>query len=145
MTEIISFTNHSIPEAIFKGVQEIHQAVFDGANFKKEKLNRKNLLALVAIEGEQVVGFKFGYEHEDGVFYSWLGGVHPHFQQQGIARLLMDEQHQQIKKLGYSKVRTYSRNEKMAMLILNLKSGFQIQSTFIDDKGWHKIILEKQL
>ena len=135
----------NMPDAIFEGVQAVHTTVFDGAQLKKEKLKRKNLIALVAIEDEQVAGFKFGYEHEDGAFYSWLGGVHPAFQRRGIAKALMDYQHNLVKELGYKLIRTYSRNEKMAMLILNLQSGFHVISTFVDDKGWHKIVLEKKI
>ncbi len=135
----------SVPDDIFEGVQAVHAAVFDGAQLKKEKLERKNLIALVAIEDGEVAGFKFGYEHEDGAFYSWLGGVHPSFQRRGIAKALMNYQHKLVKELGYKLIRTYSRNEKMAMLILNLQSGFHVKSTFIDDKGWHKIVLEKKL
>ena len=129
----------------FEGVQLVHKAVFDGAVLKREKLIRKNLIGLVAIENEQVVGFKFGYEHEDGSFYSWLGEVHPNFQRRGIAKLLMERQHTIVKEKGYKLIRTYSRNEKMAMLLLNLQSGFHIKSTFVDDKGWHKIVLEKTI
>ena len=134
-----------MPDAIFEGVQFVHEAVFDGAVLKREKLIRKNLIALVAIEDDQVAGFKFGYEQEDGAFYSWLGGVHPNFQRRGIAKALMDHQHNLVKELGYKLIRTYSRNEKMAMLLLNLQSGFHIISTFVDDKGWHKIVLEKTI
>ena len=57
----------------------------------------------------------------------------------------MDHQHNLVKELGYKLIRTYSRNEKMAMLLLNLQSGFHIISTFVDDKGWHKIVLEKTI
>ena len=135
----------NMPDSIFEGVQAVHVLVFDGTQLKREKLNRKNLVALVAIEDNQVAGFKFGYEHEDGAFYSWLGGVHPTFQRRGIAKALMEHQHKLVNELGYKLIRTYSRNEKMAMLILNLQSGFHVKSTFLDDKGWHKIVLEKML
>ena len=90
----------NMPDAIFEGVQHVHAAVFEGAQLKREKLMRKNLIALVAVEGEQVAGFKFGYEHEDGAFYSWLGGVHPNFQRRGIAKALMEHQHKVVKEQG---------------------------------------------
>lgn len=143
--QINQYDESNLPDAIFEGVQVIHKAVFEGSILKKEKLNRKNLIALVAMDKETVVGFKFGYEHEDGAFYSWLGGVHPDFQRKGIARSLMNAQHLLVKNLGYSLIRTYSRNEKMNMLLLNLKSGFHIVSTFTDEKGMHKIVLEKKI
>ncbi|WP_440497389.1 GNAT family N-acetyltransferase [Solibacillus silvestris] len=106
---------------------------------------KQNLLAVVAVEDGVVAGFKLGYEQQDGVFYSWLGGVHPQFQQQGIAAKCMAAQHEWCKKKGYLRVRTYGRNNRKAMLIVNLKAGFDIVSTFIDEKGRHKIIFEKSL
>ncbi|KGR88203.1 GNAT family N-acetyltransferase [Lysinibacillus odysseyi] len=135
-----------LPKEIIEGIQVVHRYVFEGDSLKEEKLHNKNgFLAFVAIEGGTVTGFKLGYEMEAGVFYSWLGGVHPSYQMQGIASKLMAAQHEECKKRGYPKVRTYGRNAKKAMLILNLKHGFDIIDTFIDKKGRHKIIFEKEL
>lgn len=134
-----------IPENVLEGVQIVHACVFEGDRLKPEKLNRPQLLMLVSFDKGRVTGFKFGYEHEDGVFYSWLGGVHPDDQGRGIARALMEKQHKICRQKGYTKVRTYSRNTKKAMIILNIKSGFDIISTFVDHKGRHKIVMEKDL
>ena len=143
--EILLFEQY-IPREILDGIQVVHQAVFDGDVFKEEKLQDKaNLLAVVAVERGRVVGFKLGYEQPDGVFYSWLGGVHPDFQRQGIAAQCMIAQHEWCKQRGYHRVRTYGRNEKKAMLLVNLKAGFDIVSTFVDEKGRHKIVFEKVL
>ena len=135
-----------LPKDILEGIQAVHRHVFDGDSLKEEKLHdKKGLLAFVAIEKGNVTGFKLGYEVEEGVFYSWLGGVHPAHQKRGIASQLMKAQHRECRRRGYQKVRTYSRNTKKAMLILNLKCGFDVIDTFVDGKGWHKIILEKEL
>ena len=143
--EILLFEQH-IPREILDGIQEVHEAVFDGDLLKEGKLQDKsNLLAVVAVERGRVAGFKLGYEQPDGVFYSWLGGVHPGFQRQGIAAQCMIAQHEWCKEKGYHRVRTYGRNEKKAMLLVNLKAGFDIISTFIDEKGRHKIVFEKEL
>lgn len=140
------FLLETIPEKYKASFHEVHQAVFDGSVFNEQKLQKKrNLLVILAVDEARVVGFKLGYEHPDGVFYSWLGGVHPDYQKQGIAAACMEMQHHWCKEHGYTRVRTYGRNEKKAMLILNLKSGFHIVNTFIDDKGRHKIVFEKQL
>lgn len=64
---------------------------------------------------------------------------------QGIASQLMRKQHEKVLELGYSKVRTYGRNKRKTMLITNIHHGFDIVSTFIDDKGRHKIVFEKLL
>ncbi|ATP38575.1 GNAT family N-acetyltransferase [Solibacillus sp. R5-41] len=135
-----------IPKAIIDGIQQVHRAIFDGTILKEEKLQHKvNLLAVVVLEEGIVAGFKLGYEQPDGVFYSWLGGVHPQYQQRGIAMKCMTAQHEWCKQQGYSRVRTYGRNERKAMLIVNIKAGFEITSTFIDAKGRHKVVFEKAL
>ncbi len=135
-----------LPKDILEGIQIVHRHVFEGDLLKEEKLHdKKGFLAFVAIENDHVIGFKLGYEMEEGVFYSWLGGVHPAHQKRGVASQLMDAQHRECRRRGYYKVRTYSRNIKKAMLILNLKCGFDVIDTFVDGKGRHKIILEKDL
>jgi len=139
-------TIEGVPYEWINQLQEIHAHVFDGANLPVEKLERKEgLLCLLAIEAKRIIGFKLGYIHPDGVFYSWLGGVHAAKRGQGIASLLMRQQHTCILAMGFKKVRTYGRNERKAMLITNLKHGFDIVSTFVDDKGRHKIVFEKLL
>ncbi|MEO4055648.1 GNAT family N-acetyltransferase [Solibacillus sp. CAU 1738] len=140
---ILQFTE--LPQDLVDGMQIVHKLVFDEV-FKPEKLiGKQNFCAFLAVEDDIVVGFKFGYEQEDGVFYSWLGGVHPVYQQRGIASRLMEAQHTWCQQQGYTRIRTYGRNEKKAMLIVNLKAGFDIVHTFIDDKGRHKIVFEKDL
>ncbi len=139
-------TTEGVPYERLNQLQEIHAHVFDGANLPVEKLERKEgLLCLFAIEDECIIAFKLGYIHPDGVFYSWLGGVHATKRGQGIASQLMRQQHVYIQTMGFKKVRTYGRNERKAMLITNLKHGFDIVSTFVDDKGRHKIVFEKLL
>ncbi|ACA40757.1 GNAT family N-acetyltransferase [Lysinibacillus sp. fkY74-1] len=135
-----------LPYDWLESLQELHAHVFDGAILTAEKLAMKNgLLCLLAVEDAHVIGFKLGYPHPDGVFYSWLGGVHFTKRGQGIAGKLMKKQHEHIKALGFDKVRTYGRNTRKAMLIANLKHGFDITSTFVDKKGRHKIIFEKTI
>lgn len=142
----IHLYENEIPSAIIEGIQEVHQLVFDGDCLKESKFKGKlHLLAVVAEENGQIKGFKLGYEDSDGMFYSWLGGVHPAAQQRGIAAQLMKAQHQWCKEKGYLRVRTIGRNIRKAMLIVNLKAGFDIMETFTDAKGRHKILFEKQL
>ena len=134
-----------IPRETLNGIQAVHQEVF-GELFKEQKLEgKKNLLLLTAVIDGEIAAFKIGYEQEDGVFYSWLGGVLSAFRQQGIAAKLMAVQHSWCKQSGYTRVRTYGRNKNKGMLIVNIKAGFNIESTFIDKKGRHKIVFEKEL
>lgn len=131
---------------VLNGIMELHKHVFEGAELKLEELTeKKNLLIFVAIDSDCVVGFKMGYEFNDHTFYSWLGGVHSDYRGKGIASELMHRQHEKVKSLGYPKVRTISRNKRRAMLLLNIKFGFDVVETFVSKKGTHKIVLEKEL
>lgn len=134
-----------VPKNYVKALQRVHEAVFGDALHEARLQDRPNFLMLLALEDDEVVGFKIGYEVEDGIFYSWLGGVDPQHRRKGIAMDLMERQHEELTKLGYEAVRTYSRNERKEMLIVNLKAGFNIVDTFTDHKGRHKIVLEKCL
>ncbi len=89
--------------------------------------------------------FKIRTQFRLGEIDSWLGGVHGKKRGQGIASQLMRKQHECLREFGFNKVRTYGRNERKAMLITNLKHGFDIVSTFVDEKGRHKIVFEKLL
>jgi len=89
----------------------------------------------MALDSRKVVGFKLGYEKEVGVFYSWLGGVSAEYRGQGIALKLMNLQHQLVSEQGYQKIRTIGRNYRRAMLILNIKVGFDIIETYFSKSG----------
>lgn len=96
-------TIEGVPYDWFKQLQEIHAHVFDGANLPLEKLESKEgLVCLLAVENEDIIGFKIGYTHPDGIFYSWLGGVHEKKRGQGIASQLMRWQHEHLQALGFN-------------------------------------------
>lgn len=110
------------------------------------KLKGKTMLALIARQNGKAIGYKVGFEHSTEIFYSWIGGVVPESRRQGVASLLMDEQHKHLKGLGYKYVRTSTKNKYREMLLLNIKSGFDV--TGVQKKlneADHSIILEKEL
>lgn len=57
----------------------------------------------------------------------------------------MNLQHNLVCEQGYQKIRTIGRNYHRAMLIINIKAGFNIIETYISKSGTHKIIMEKEL
>ncbi|QFG00634.1 N-acetyltransferase [Psychrobacillus glaciei] len=131
---------------ILAGIMEVHEHVFEGAKLMEEELvEKENVLIFVAVDGIRVVGFKIGYKFSEDTFYSWLGGVHSDYRGKGIASELMRRQHMLIKSLGYTKVRTISRNKRREMLLLNIKHGFDVLEAFTSEKGTHKIVMEKEL
>ena len=57
--------------------------------------------ALVAEIDGQPAGFKLGYQQQEKVLYSWLGGVLPAFRRHGIAQRLLVEQERWARAQGY--------------------------------------------
>jgi GNAT superfamily N-acetyltransferase len=105
---------------------------------------RQPVQAWLAYANDRLVGCKLGYERKPGHYYSWLGGVHPEFRGQGIAAELMQQQHAWCRVQGYRAVRTHTYNRWRAMLLLNLRHGFDIIGTMQGPHGL-TIVLEKQL
>ncbi|AVR01076.1 GNAT family N-acetyltransferase [Oceanobacillus iheyensis] len=103
------------------------------------------LVIVTAMDGERVIGYKIGYALDNSTFYSWLGGVNPRYRNHGIASALMEKQHHYLKERGYKVVQTKTMNRWRGMLVLNIKNGFDVLATYTDEKGFHKIILEKRL
>ncbi|MBN8202168.1 GNAT family N-acetyltransferase [Bacillus sp. NTK034] len=138
---------NSIPDAeTLKGILELHKTIFGESDHLVSKMKSKpQLLVLTAMDGEKVIGYKMGYAIDQGTFYSWLGGVDPDYRKDGIASMLMEKQHEYLKETGYKVVKTKTMNKWRSMLILNIKHGFDVIETYTDEKGLHKIILQKRL
>ncbi|WP_264740094.1 GNAT family N-acetyltransferase [Cytobacillus firmus] len=137
----------SVPEKeILEGILELHKTIFGGSDHLVSKMKSKpQLLVLTAMDGEKMIGYKMGYAIDQDTFYSWLGGVDPDYRKNGIASMLMERQHGYLKENGYKVVRTKTMNKWRSMLILNIKHGFDVIETYTDEKGLHKIMLEKRL
>ncbi|WP_246010425.1 GNAT family N-acetyltransferase [Bacillus yapensis] len=137
----------SIPEStVVEGINKLHRSIFGTTDNLSDKLARKpHILIITAMDGNRVIGYKIGYEIDRETFYSWLGGVDTHYRENGIAATLMDKQHAYLREKGYKIVRTKTMNKWRNMLILNIKFGFDVIETYTDEKGLHKIILEKKM
>lgn len=137
----------SLPDAfLLDSIVELHTEIFGAADNLINKMeNKSQLLVITAMSGEKVIGYKIGYALDDTKFYSWLGGVDTDFREFGIGSTLMEKQHQYLREKGYSVVQTKTMNKWRSMLILNIKNGFDVMNTYKDEKGLHKIILEKNL
>lgn len=98
----------------------------------------------LALADGNVVGCKLGYERKPGHYYSWLGGVHPDSRGRGMAAELMRRQHAWCRAQGYRRIRTQTYNRWRAMLLLNLRHGFDIIGTLQGAHGL-TIVLEKEL
>lgn len=140
-----SFTE--IPEnEVVDSMIWLHMVVFGEPDDLKGRMQEKRGLRIdLALDGEKVVGYKIGYALNRDQFYSWLGGVDAEYRDRGIASELMTQQHLYAKDRGYSVVQTHTKNKWRNMLILNLKSGFDVIGTFTDREGEPKIIMERKL
>jgi GNAT superfamily N-acetyltransferase len=133
---------------LYRGFKELHKKTFGEELTQKMEndLERKyNCAVWVAHDNEKVLGFKLGYELDFETYYSWRGAVYEKYRKNGIGSALMIAQHNWIKENGYKRVQTKTRNKWRHMLILNLKHGFNITGTTLDEKETMKIVLEKEL
>ena len=138
---------NTFPDAqILDGITKLHNTIFNDADkLIKQMKSKPNLIVNVALDGAIVIGYKIGYSLTDTKFYSWLGGVDTTYRNLGVAAKLMEEQHRYLKANGYQLIQTKTMNRWRNMLILNIKSGFDIVGTYIDENGETKIIMEKEL
>ncbi|MBB4824422.1 ribosomal protein S18 acetylase RimI-like enzyme [Sporosarcina luteola] len=136
-----------LPESeVLEKIKPLHQRIFENADEFFEKMKERNqLLTIYAVEKNQVVGYKVGYAFSNEAYYSWYGAVDEAYRGRGIAARLMDIQHDLVTEAGYRTIQTNTRNMWRAMLILNIKKGFDVKETFVDEEGIHRIILHKQL
>lgn len=131
---------------VIGGIVDLHQSIFGISHDLIHKMaNKPQLFVIIAMDGKNIIGYKIGYAIDQNKFYSWLGGVDAKYRKHGIATKLMDMQHQYLREEGYKVVRTKTMNKWRGMLLLNIKNGFDVIDTYRDEKGIHKIILEKSL
>lgn len=90
----------------------------------EEHLSQHGLL-LGAFDGDELVGFKFGYEREPGALHSWLGGVREPYRRRGIMRLLTEKQESWARNNGYHCVTVNTYKDKFpAMYQFLMGSGY---------------------
>lgn len=102
-------------------------------------------LLIAEIDG-QPAGFKLGYQRQETVFYSWLGGVLPAFRCHGVAQALLAEQERRARAQGYRQLTVKTRNRFRAMLTMLLTHHYQIVQ--LEKKGEvadYRLLLEKNL
>lgn len=146
---IIYKTIEGIPsEKLFQELANLYHYLFEDADlkfFKQRSGEQLKALYVLAYNDKVLIGFKIGYPYNDNTFYSWVGGVHPKFRKQGIAKQLAKIQEDYAKNKGFSTLRTKSMNQFKPMMILNLKNGFDITSIYTNTKGQTKIVFEKNI
>ncbi len=111
-----------------------------------EIINKQPLL-LVAYQGAQPVGFKFGYVIPDTqTFFSWLGGVQQSYRRQGIAQQLLNYQENTALGMGLDKIYFTTFDRFPAMISLGKKNGYRLIRSELDEgelKYWYEKFLSK--
>ncbi|MFG0250366.1 MAG: GNAT family N-acetyltransferase [Phycisphaeraceae bacterium JB051] len=107
--------------------------------------HQHNILSCFAYDGDQLVGYKIGYQIRQYYFESWIGGVIPSHRRQGIASRLIKLQHQWCFEHGFHYVSTMTEGNNQAMIITNLKAGFGIIGTMHTRNQILIVIMEKHL
>lgn len=117
----------------------------NSADYFSARIGDKNYLALVAEMDGVLVGYKLGYWISEGIFYSWLGGVHPEYRKKGIAKLLLLEQEERVCDAGGTEIRVKSMNQFRSMLLLLISQEYGITGTEYIQSGEVKIHFSKLL
>jgi GNAT superfamily N-acetyltransferase len=115
-----------VPVARYAEVQALNQAVF-GETRVIFRLDRRDLLFLVASLGRTRVGYKVGYGEDDVTFYSAKGGVLAAHRRRGVARALLYRMMDEARALGYRRFAfdTFP-NRHAGMTVLGLAEGFTV-------------------
>jgi predicted GNAT superfamily acetyltransferase len=141
---------HEPTDELIDLLWQLDKAIFSEP-YSREKIARTittkhQLVCLIAYANNVPCAFKVGYELSSRVFYSWIGGVVPKYRGNGIAQKLMVVQHDIASDLSYRTVRTHTQNKFRDMLLLNIRSGFDVVGV-INEPGSGKsvIVLDKTL
>lgn len=112
----------------------------------KKRIEDKLHLILIARDNDIPIGYLIGYELDNGIFFSWLGGVSPGYRRMGIAQQLLEMQEIWAQHHGYEQICAKTRNRYPGMLILLIKNAYQVVDLEKDDNsGQTKIVFQKSL
>ena len=141
-------------DKIFQEVAFISNEIFPGTTEERAlQFNRtilkgkKNILTIIAYQGDQPVGYKQGFESRPGYFESDTGGVIESARRRGIAHQMLLYQQEWCVNNGFRFINTSTGtvSDNNAMLILNLKNGFTVVGTYLDRGSNHRVLLQKQI
>ena len=112
--------------ARFDEIRAMNIAIF-GETRVIFRLDRDDLLLLIASVDGVEVGFKVGYAETNTTFYSAKGGVLPGFRRSGVARQLLDAMSEYAQTRGYARL-AYDTfpNKHPGMTVMGLAEGFEV-------------------
>lgn len=113
--------------ALEKTIPEFETAI-DEAAMGSRIGDRRHLALIARVDGEPA-GFKLGYEENAERFYSWVGAVAPAYRGRGIAQQLLAAQESWCRTNGYREVVVKSYNRFRNMVLLLIRSGYDVHGT----------------
>ena len=130
-------------------LQDCAEDVFKSPSAEREEMvwrleNMPDAVVHCAKLDGELVGFKIAYATRRRRLYSWLGGVRSDYRRRGVAKALMQAQHQWAKASGYVNVETGTIRNNLPMLSLNLQFGFEIIGTYARS-GTTRVLMTKRL
>lgn len=131
-----------------RDINELYCRVFDtdqALDLAGAGAERTDMHTVIAVSSDHVVGFKIGFRRKPGHFYSWMGGVDSSFRRRGIASELMRVQHTWCRAHHYRSIRTTTKNRFREMLMLDLRHGYDVIGSYVDEDGEPKLLLEIRL
>jgi predicted GNAT superfamily acetyltransferase len=110
-------------------LKQLNRIIFGDENVIA-RMDRDDMVILIAHFNQQAVGFKVGYLGTEQIFYSAKGGILPEYRRQGIARKLLHKMMEIARQKGY-KTFVYDTfpNLHPGMTIIGLKEGFRVTNT----------------
>lgn len=118
----------------------------EGRSWLRKLAQTRRPAAFIAREADEVVGYVWGHERNEGEFYVSHIGVAPGRQRQGIGRALLREVEGLCRAREYRALSTSTYNRFRGMLILLLDEGFQIEGvTFPHQASEPRLLLRKEL
>lgn len=123
-----SLTVDSFDERFVAALAQLGEAVFGApkADLGWRLGHMPSASVVCASEAGRLVAFKAGYAVGRSRYYSWLGGVHPHFRRRGIAAELMRRQHAWLRERGFETVETATNQGNLPVIRANLEHGFMV-------------------
>lgn len=143
--KILELTD-DIDEPTARQIQELFFHAFGEETSPEffERVNQKrDLSVILAYEEEKLVGFKIGYTRYRGIFFSWLGAVAQEHRRKGVARKLLQHQHNYCSSKGYTEIQTEAYGTNSGMLLLNLQEGFSIYGSKLGHNAEISVMLRK--
>lgn len=118
----------------------------EAASWRRKITTRRNPAVFVAQKDDEIVGYLWGYERNEGEFHISHTGVRDDLKRQGIGRALLRECQETCRSRGMSILSTATYNRFVGMLILLLQEGFTIQGvTWIEGASEPRLLLRKAL